>query len=591
MSDDDPGSEPRYDARHKPAPSRYGAHPIRPEPRRPAWLIPAALIGGLALVAVVIGAGVFGGGSGGPGGTPSAVPTDVAAVPSAASPADSPAPSDGDTSASQSPEESAGPSASPDAPAELVDAAVAVVPVTSFRSPLSSVKPIDVRALVGGGTAFDHVVLVEADADAILDAVRLDREALGKKLKVVASPEALAKYLASHRSDIGFLRADEVGPSVKALGWGQASLFGGDRVKSLDAWPLQATLKIPDGQPPAYDPARAWTMVAGGDVLLDRGVKLAIDDHAAGTNYPFNGGTVDITGTCKDCSPLGWDTPYTQRTGNAGAFRELTKGADIAIANFENPAPNDWRFHPSGTVFSANPANIAALSDAGFDWVSMANNHIGDAGDDGILQTMKNLNKYDIAHAGAGRNTKAAHKAALIEAGGVTVGLLGYDTIAPSYWSASDSPGSAQMTVGALKRDIARARAAGAEVVVVMPHWGVEYTARPTAQQQKLGRAAINAGADMVIGNHPHWVGAMEVYKGKPIWYAMGNLVFDQSWSIPTSEGITVENTFNGTQLVQSRLRPHLILDKAQPNLLDPAGDGREVLRQLYKASGDLLPW
>ncbi len=343
--------------------------------------------------------------------------------------------------------------------------------------------------------------------------------------------------------------------------------------------------------PPGYDPARAWTMVAGGDVLLDRGVKLAIDDHAAGTDFPFNGGSAEITGTCKDCSPLGWDTPYTKRTGDAGAFRALTKGADIAIANFENPAPDDWRFHPSGTVFSANPANIAALEDAGFDWVSVANNHIGDAGDDGILQTIKNLDKHDIAHAGAGRNTKAAHKAALLEVGGVTVGLLGYDTIAPSYWSAPDSPGSAQMTVKALKKDIAAARAAGADVVVVMPHWGVEYTAAPTAKQQKLGRAAIDAGADMVIGNHPHWVGAMEVYKNKPIWYALGNLVFDQNWSIPTLEGITLELTFDGTRLVQSKIRPHLILDRAQPNFMDPAGDGKAVLKQLYDASGDLLPW
>ncbi len=147
------------------------------------------------------------------------------------------------------------------------------------------------------------------------------------------------------------------------------------------------------------------------------------------------------------------------------------------------------------------------------------------------------------------------------------------------------------MTVRALKRDIAAARAAGADVVIVMPHWGVEYHATATPLQQKLGRAAIDAGADMVIGNHPHWVGAMEVYKGKPIWYALGNLVFDQTWSIPTMEGITVELTFDGTRLVQARMRPHLILDKAQPNFLDPAGDGRAVLNQLYRASGGLLPW
>ncbi len=95
----------------------------------------------------------------------------------------------------------------------------------------------------------------------------------------------------------------------------------------------------------------------------------------------------------------------------------------------------------------------------------------------------------------------------------------------------------------------------------------------------------------MVVGNHPHWVGAMEVYKDKPIWYALGNLVFDQTWSIPTEQGLTLELTMAGDRLLQARMRPHLILDRAQPNFLEPAGDGKAVLNQLYRASGDLLPW
>ena len=80
----------------------------------------------------------------------------------------------------------------------------------------------------------------------------------------------------------------------------------------------------------------------------------------------------------------------------------------------------------------------------------------------------------------------------------------------------------------------------------------------------------IDNGADMVIGNHAHWAAAMEVYEGKPIWYALGNFVFDQTWSEPTMEGITLELTFRGTDLVQVHIRPHIILDKAQPNFLDP---------------------
>ncbi|HEY4190260.1 MAG TPA: CapA family protein [Candidatus Limnocylindrales bacterium] len=558
-------------------------------PPRPPWL-PIAAVGLVAAVVLLVGVAVV---SGAFGGGPSATPSGIATVPSASAESPStaegsPSPSAADAGASPTPSDSAAPSSSP----AIVNGDVAIVPVTSFRTPLSSVKPIDVRAMVAGGHAFDHIVLVDADADAVLAALKLPRAALGDKLVTVATPAAVSKRLANKRKDIGFLRAGDVGPSVRALGWGSKSLFGEGRVASLDDWPLQATLATAGDAPPGYDPARAWTMVAGGDILLDRGVKLAIDGHAAGTDFPFDGGSAEITGTCKDCSPLGWDTAYTKRTGDAGAFRDLTKGADIAIANFENPAPNNWRFHASGTVFSANPANIAAVKDAGFDWVSIANNHIGDAGDTGILQTMKNLDKDKIAHAGAGATTKAAHKASLLKVGGVTVGLLGYDTIAPSYWSSATSPvGSAHMTVAALKKDVAAARAAGADVVVVMPHWGVEYTTGPTALQQKLGRAAIDAGADMVIGNHPHWVGAMEVYKGKPIWYALGNLVFDQTWSIPTIEGITLELTFDGTRLVQAVIRPHILLDRAQPNFMDPAGDGKAVLKQLYDASGALLPW
>ena len=147
------------------------------------------------------------------------------------------------------------------------------------------------------------------------------------------------------------------------------------------------------------------------------------------------------------------------------------------------------------------------------------------------------------------------------------------------------------MTAATLKADVAAARKAGADIVIVFPHWGIEYRATPTAAQKRLAHAAIDAGADLVIGNHPHWAEAMEVYKGKPIWYALGNFVFDQTWSEPTMEGITLELTFNGTKLVQVRMRPHLILDRAQPNFMNPATDGKVVMSQVFNASKGLLGW
>ncbi len=539
------------------------------------------------MVLLAIGAGLVGfrGGALTPPAGPIALTTDhpsssPAAGGASATPTADPGPSDRNA-ASPEPTD-----------ASTTTADVAIVPVVNFRSTRTAVRAADIEAIARGTGSLKALVLVRADADGILAALGLDRGVFGKRLVTAADSTALASYLAAHRSTAGFLRADQVDPSVRALAWGSKSLFGEGRVAKLSAWPLTAQLEVLKDAAPAYDPRTAWTLVAGGDILLDRGVSLAIGAAKDGTDFPFDGGTAEITGICKDCSPLGWDTPYTRRTGNAGAVRDLVKGADLAIANFENPAPNAWRFHDHGTVFSANPKNIAVLKSAGIDWVSMANNHIGDAGRNGIIQTAANLDKDGIAHSGAGADTTQAHKAALIKVGDVTVGLLGYDTIAAYYKSGPDTPGSARMTVSALKRDIKAAHQAGADVVIVFPHWGIEYQASPTALQEKLGHAAIDAGADMVIGNHPHWVEAMEVYKGKPIWYALGNFVFDQTWSIPTMEGITLELTFDGTRLVQARIRPHLILSRAQPNFLDPAaGDGKAVMSQMFKASKGLLPW
>jgi poly-gamma-glutamate synthesis protein (capsule biosynthesis protein) len=342
---------------------------------------------------------------------------------------------------------------------------------------------------------------------------------------------------------------------------------------------------------PVFDPAASWTIVAGGDIMLDRGVAQTLTIKKKGADFAFDGGTAEITGTCKDCSPLGWDTPYTKRTGNAGAVRELIKSADVAIANFENPAPDTFRYHTSGTTFSANPKLIAGLANAGIDWVGIANNHIRDAGGNGILQTIANLKRYGIVSSGAGKNLAAARKPAILDVRGTKVAFLAYDTIAKTYAATAARAGSAQLTAAAVKADVAAARKAGAQVVIVFPHWGTEYDATPFAGQRKLAEAAIDAGADMVIGNHAHWAGAVEVYKGKPIWYALGNFVFDQTWSIPTMEGITLELTFRGSTLVQARMRPHIILDKAQPNFLDPAGDGKVVLGQVYDASRGMLPW
>jgi poly-gamma-glutamate synthesis protein (capsule biosynthesis protein) len=443
-------------------------------------------------------------------------------------------------------------------------------------------------ALAGTSRTFDGLELVEGDADAVLAALRASRPADASRLTLAPDATTLRTDLAAHRKRLGILRAVDVDPSVRALGWDGRFLFGAHRARANDAWGLTAQLPSSGA---GFDPSTTWTLVAGGDIMLDRGVAQTLTVKGKGADFPFDGGTADITGTCRNCSPLGWDTPYTKRTGNAGAVRDLIKSADLAIANFENPAPDAFHYHTRGTVFSANPKLIAGLAHAGIDWVGIANNHIRDAGGVGILQTIANLRKQGIATSGAGANLAAARKPTILTVDGVKVAFLAYDTIAKSYAATATRAGSAQMSAKVLRTDVAAARTAGAQLVIVFPHWGTEYDPTPFAGQQALAHAAIDAGADLVIGNHAHWAGAVEVYEGKPIWYALGNFVFDQTWSIPTMEGVTLELTFRGATLVQARMRPHIILDKAQPNFLDPAGDGRMVLGQVYDASKGMLPW
>jgi poly-gamma-glutamate capsule biosynthesis protein CapA/YwtB (metallophosphatase superfamily) len=223
--------------------------------------------------------------------------------------------------------------------------------------------------------------------------------------------------------------------------------------------------------------------------------------------------------------------------------------------------------------------------------VSLANNHIRDFGATGLLQTIANVTKRGIAVSGAGKNLAAARKPVILEAGGTKVAILGYDAIASSYHATATRVGSAGLSAKYVREDVAAARAAGAQLVIVYPHWGNEYHDTPFAAQKQFARMIIDNGADMVIGNHAHWAAAIEIYKGKPVWYALGNLVFDQNWSEPTMEGITLELTFHGAKLVQVHIHPYIILDKAQPNFLDPAGDGRVVMGQVFTASKGLLPW
>jgi hypothetical protein len=408
---------------------RSGAHPLGSSPAGAATASEgvssrvsrkAIAVAAAVVVILLVAIGFSGGLHLGPAGS---ISTPGASSSSAAGVVGSPganSSSGGADGASASPSDSGSPSdsAAPSSAPTATIADVAFVPVTSFRSGRSATRSAEVKGIASGTAPFASLVLVSNDAAAELGALSLDASSLGAKLVKVASADALVRTIAKHPTWLGFLRADQVSPAVKALDWGTASLFGEVRVASIGAWPLHAKMTV-RSDAAVYDPSKAWTVFAAGDLALDRGAALAIKTHGNNPNYLYSGGTVKITGHCPNCSPFGWDLPYTARTGNAGAVRSLIKGADLAIANMEEVAVKNWSYHPHGTVFTGNPAYLAGIKNAGFDWVSMGNNHVGDFGPGGVLQSMGYLTQYGLLHGGAGANTTAAHKPSIVTVNGI----------------------------------------------------------------------------------------------------------------------------------------------------------------------------
>jgi len=224
--------------------------------------------------------------------------------------------------------------------------------------------------------------------------------------------------------------------------------------------------------------------------------------------------------------------------------------------------------------------------------VSLANNHVRNAGSAGVMQTIRNVEAAGVVPVGAGADLAAANAPAWFTVDGVRVAVLAFDAIDLASAGATTSrPGAAPLDLARARADIAAARAAGAQVVVVVPHWGIEYTSAPTAVQRRDAAALIADGADVILGSHPHWAGAVEAIGSGVVVYSMGDFIFDLDRSEQTDEGLIVELTFAGTHLAQIDLQPTIELDRSQPNLLDQAGDGQVVLGRVRAASRSFMHW
>lgn len=304
------------------------------------------------------------------------------------------------------------------------------------------------------------------------------------------------------------------------------------------------------------------TFLAVGDISLSRAVAAAIQKRQD-PSYPF------------------------------ARIRELLHSTDFNFGNLETPFSSSDSFTAANTlIFNAPKANVAGLVDANFKVLTLANNHAYDQGLDGVRTTRRVLTEHAILHTGTGETLEEAWAPAVHEANGIKIGFIG-----ASYASINDGGKTTNNHVARIEdtdrltAQVSRFKSL-VDFVVVSMHAGVEYTRKPTQAQIDFAHAAVEAGADMVIGHHAHWVQEKELYCGKYnaasteaaaashssrtlpnpagdvirsplthsdtfavsdrsnckwIYYGLGNFVFDQSWSEQTKKGLALKITLSKT--------------------------------------------
>jgi poly-gamma-glutamate synthesis protein (capsule biosynthesis protein) len=209
-------------------------------------------------------------------------------------------------------------------------------------------------------------------------------------------------------------------------------------------------------------------------------------------------------------------------------FAAQLRDADFTIGNLECPIATVGKaFESKIFSFRADPGAVSVLKGR-FDALAVANNHSGDYGKAAFLETLAHLERAGVPHFGGGIDLARAHEPLWIERKGLRIAVLSYNEFKPrSFEAGPDWPGIAWSEDSQVVSDIRAARAAGADLIIPFMHWGWELEPTPGERQRQLARTMIDAGADLVVGGHPHVTQGAEYYRGKLIVYSLGNFVFD----------------------------------------------------------------
>lgn len=300
---------------------------------------------------------------------------------------------------------------------------------------------------------------------------------------------------------------------------------------------------------PTATPEKELKIVAVGDILLGRGVGMRLKNGNKDFTYPF----LEV--------------------------RDILRKGDVVFGNLEEPITSSTHsltgIKEGGKYVLKNDVEaIEGIKYAGFNLMNLANNHILDYYERGLFDTMDILDKNGIKYAGAGRNLEEARKPAIMEVKSMKVGMLAYTDMAeivykgnPNYKFAAgeDKPGVAPRPLkfdDSIKKDIEELRSK-VDILIVSLHWGVEESFEVLPEQREFAHSLIDNGVDVILGHHPHQFQGIEIYKGKPVFYSLGNFIFDQN-DPENQESFIVTLDYKGSRLTGIEAVPVRTIGKIQ---------------------------
>ncbi|MCF7835905.1 MAG: CapA family protein [Candidatus Marinimicrobia bacterium] len=275
-----------------------------------------------------------------------------------------------------------------------------------------------------------------------------------------------------------------------------------------------------------------------GDIMLSRGVEKSVQENFGG----------NFSALLKDVGFL--------------------KEADITFGNLEGPISDTGEDIGNLHSFRFDPASLDALKEVGFDVFSVANNHAGDWGRDAFKDSILKLKKEEIIPVGGGLNEKDATSLKIVEKNGLKFGFLAFSDVGPEWLRVTEEKAGI-LTTGDNYKNLVKEASQKTDVLVVSFHFGEEYEELSNSRQKSLAHFAIDSGASIVIGHHPHVAQEIENYKDGVIAYSLGNFIFDQNFSEETMQGLALEIVMNGDKIKEVNEKRTKINNFFQPSLVE----------------------